>query len=843
MARISPSGDFQRINVGSSFNAPNAVAPITARPIDVAYRAPRPYAAEALGGLGTAVGVLASGLQRNYDEREATANASWFSRARAQTEVDWLQKEADLRDGYGAPVSNPGAGFSSPVGAGGPAPLGFSQIAGAEFEKYRDEVMKSAPSEDARLQFQQWADGYGANVRTRAFDFEEASLFAQRADDLNAAFDNHVKVVYSDPDRYDEVFARATDDLDAAAAWMTPEQEIEARGKVEEALQLARAKKLAQFDPMRFQSEVGLSDDPVSVTSAKIINAESRGNASAKNPNSSASGLGQFTDATWLATVRKHRPDLAGMSDKEVLTLKSDPALGKEMTVAHTRDNAAGLAAAGLPATEGNLYLAHFAGIGGARAVLTADDNASVVDVLGPEVVRANPFLQGKSVAWLKEWSARTMAGQSAANMGTFADNPKYSRLSPDQIFALAADANSSIVAQHNMAVAEQKAVYDAKYNSLMVGIHDGLAGVSDVQQARREGWLSDYADIKKAADAIEARDRDQIVTAEALARLSDPGASFNPFVEDDRDVVNTAYKAMGGATALIAGDEVSIGRLTAFVERTDIIPGDAVAELRGGMQSRDPEVMAASFAIMDGLYRNFPAAADRAFDETSLQRLQRYQTLAPMVPIEEMQKRLDPGMDPTTRRNREEMRKMGLEEAGKVEVSEILDAFDPGMFSAGPEGPIDGPQASAMSHDFNELYAEFYADHGNADAAKTQALEALQRKWGATDTGPDSRIVAYPPERRYPMVDGDHDWMGAQLEETVLATDPDAQDWGVTIAPETEGAWSRGDLPPYYVVYTDANGIPRTMLGDDGRPLLFQFDYETARGVALEEFEQEAAN
>lgn len=840
MARITPQTDYQRIGIGSSFSTPNAPAKITVAPTEVPYRAPGDYVGRAIGMAGSALGTLANGLQASFDEKQATADASWFSRARSQAQVDWLETEAGLRDNYGAPVANPGAGFSSPAGAGGAVPPGFADVAGGEWEKYRDGVMAGAPSEAARTQFQQWADGFGVGVRERAFQFEEASLFAVRADDFNTSIDNHVKLVFQDPDRYDEILAQADDDLAAAAAWMTPEQEVEARSKVESALQLARAKKLAQFDPLRFQSEVGLANDPISLTAAKIIGAESSGNPNAENPNSSAAGLGQFTDGTWLETIAKHRPDLAGrLSRNELLALKTDPGLSREMTLALTRDNAAALAAAGLPGDEGSLYLAHFLGVGGARMILTATDDTPVAMILDPKAIAANPVLQGgQTVGGLKAWAAGKMGAASAANMGTFADNPKYSRLSPDQIFALAADANSAIVAQHNFAVAEQKSQYDARYNSLMVGILDGTVGLTDVQQARRDGWLSDYRDIKAATDAIESRDKEQINIARAVSRLGDPNDSFNPFLQDDRDDVNTAYKAMGGALALTSGDATSIGRLTSFVDRTDVIPSDAIAALRAGMQSRDPAEVASSMTIMDGLYRAFPAAVSRSFDEGDLKRMQRYQTLAPMVPPEDVMRRMDPAMDPTTRKNRDDLYQEGLAEAAKVDVGTILDSFDQGWMYSEAAGPIDGPQAAAMSREFNQLYAEFYADHGNADAAKDQALEALQRKWGVTDTGQERRLVAYPPERRYPAVNGDHDWMGAQLEETVLGADPDAQDWGVTIAPETEGAWSRGEEPPYYVVYVDKNGIPRTMLGEDGRPLLFMFDHDAAMGEARQQFQ-----
>lgn len=850
MARIDQWQNRESIDIGSSPNAPNRVAPTTLAPIEVPYRQVPDYAGAAMEGLGGAIAGTAGRLGAYAgdiaERRRVTADNSWFSKARAGFVRGWMEQEAGLQGAFntaqpvGPDPSSPAGGARAAAGtAPGYLSEGYAQFAYGEFEKATAAILETAPSEEAKQQFQQWADTYGTQVAERGLAYEEQQLFAQRAGDLNEAFTQHLQVVAADPDQFDVVWARAQEDLLNARSWMTPAQMEKAAADLRQGMELARAKRIVQTDPLRWFEETGMATGPIATTAAKIIGVESAGNAAAKNPRSSASGLGQFTDSTWLATVHKHRPDLAGQySDADLLKLKTDPELARDMTLAHTKDNAEGLALSGIEATEGNLYLAHFAGIEGARRVLGSDPDAPIVDILGPDVVRANPFLQGKTAGWLIGWAAKRMGGAAPADMGSFVDDPRYSTLTPDQVFALTADANSILINQHNSAVSAQESINAARLNSLSLAVLDGQAGLADIGQARRDGWLYKYEDVKRLTDLVQTRDKEQINIARSLSRLGDESDRFNPFLEDDRKDVNTAYKAMGGATALSSGDKTSVGRLTSFVERTDIIPSDAVASLKAGMQSRDPNEVKASMAVMDGLYRAFPAATDRAFDEADLKRMQRYQTLSPMVPPDDLSRRMDPSMDPSTRKNREELYQQGIAEAGKVEVSEILDAFDQGWTYSEAAGPIDGQQATAMSRDFNQLYAEFYADHGNPDAAKGQALEALQRKWGVTDSGKERRIVAYPPERRYPAVNGDHDWMGAQLEETVLAEDAGAQDWGITIATETEGAWSRGEMPPYYVVYVDKDGIPRTMLGEDGRPLLFMFDDEAARGEALQQFQ-----
>lgn len=142
----------------------------------------------------------------------------------------------------------------------------------------------------------------------------------------------------------------------------------------------------------------------------QIIGVESGGDPAAKNPRSSAGGLGQFIDSTWLATIQKHRPDLAeGKTKEELLALKSDPALSREMTAAYASENGKILADAGLSVTPGTTYLAHFAGPQGAVKVLQSDPSAPVAAVLGDAAVKANPFLQGMTAADLRAWADRKM--------------------------------------------------------------------------------------------------------------------------------------------------------------------------------------------------------------------------------------------------------------------------------------------------------------------------------------------------------------------------------------------------------------------------------------------------
>ncbi|MEL6915907.1 MAG: M23 family metallopeptidase [Pseudomonadota bacterium] len=143
----------------------------------------------------------------------------------------------------------------------------------------------------------------------------------------------------------------------------------------------------------------------------QIIRVESAGDARAKNTRSTATGLGQFIESTWLRMMRTYRPDLvATMSRAELLELRFDPALSRAMVTNLARENEAFLRARGHAITPGRLYLAHFLGPAGANVALNSAPEATVLEVMGAGVVNANPFLKGKDVRWMTDWSDRKMA-------------------------------------------------------------------------------------------------------------------------------------------------------------------------------------------------------------------------------------------------------------------------------------------------------------------------------------------------------------------------------------------------------------------------------------------------
>lgn len=112
----------------------------------------------------------------------------------------------------------------------------------------------------------------------------------------------------------------------------------------------------------------------------RVVGAEG---GAAKNPHSSASGYGQFTEGTFKSQFAKVFPQQAReLSSDQILELRKNETVAKAIIDNYARENAKFLESFGAKVTAGNLYLAHFLGAGGAKAVLTAPSDRPVDQIL-----------------------------------------------------------------------------------------------------------------------------------------------------------------------------------------------------------------------------------------------------------------------------------------------------------------------------------------------------------------------------------------------------------------------------------------------------------------------------
>jgi hypothetical protein len=175
----------------------------------------------------------------------------------------------------------------------------------------------------------------------------------------------------------------------------------------------------AQRDPEGVLNELRAAPGSGDAVTNRILQVE----GVTKNDKSSATGAGQFIDGTWLDVLKRNRPDLAeGRSDDELLALRADKTLGRQMTDIYRQENTAYLQKQGIPPTAGNQYLAHFLGAAGAAAMIKANPNVPAIDVLTDVVgekkaqamVDANPKILNSLAGNIRSWADGKMGGAGA---------------------------------------------------------------------------------------------------------------------------------------------------------------------------------------------------------------------------------------------------------------------------------------------------------------------------------------------------------------------------------------------------------------------------------------------
>ncbi len=155
---------------------------------------------------------------------------------------------------------------------------------------------------------------------------------------------------------------------------------------------------------------------------------ESSLNPEAKASTSSATGLFQFLDSTWLQVMKQEGPRLGYgqyadaikvdsdgdyyIADKalrqEVLKLREDPQIASDMAAAFTRSNGAYLLEKfGRMPSPGELYIAHFLGAQGAEKLFNAglNDPDQIAAKLFPKQAQANRaiFYEGGEARTIRE--------------------------------------------------------------------------------------------------------------------------------------------------------------------------------------------------------------------------------------------------------------------------------------------------------------------------------------------------------------------------------------------------------------------------------------------------------
>ncbi|WP_314373083.1 lytic transglycosylase domain-containing protein [Sphingomonas paucimobilis] len=243
----------------------------------------------------------------------------------------------------------------------------------------------------------------------------------------------------------------------------------------------------------RIQSAIALASSRTGVDFGYLLGQaklESGLNANARAGTSSASGLYQFVEQSWLAVLKKHGAEhglgwaadsigqsggryyVSGGARAAVMGLRNDPTAASLMAAEHASDNKAALESTLGRETNGtDLYMAHFLGLGGATKFLSklASSPQTTGAALFPAAARANRSVfyaangQPRTVADIYDRFANKLAGSSADSDATRAANMQFAA----QALALQGQGDATVVTGNNESASDALAWATSTMNQL----------------------------------------------------------------------------------------------------------------------------------------------------------------------------------------------------------------------------------------------------------------------------------------------------------------------------------------------------------------------------------------
>lgn len=236
------------------------------------------------------------------------------------------------------------------------------------------------------------------------------------------------------------------------------------------------------------------------------------------NEATGAMGPYQFLASTWTR-LYKRKFGAGGLSDAQIAAKRRDPALNEQLMDMLMADNERALAAIGARATPGNLYLAHFAGAAGARAVLKAAGDVPVERLLRPIAIEKNPFLRGMTADDLIRWAHRKMGGDPD---GPTLRRDQFESDGEWEAAQRAVDLAEDEVAAARRAVSEAGDSAEVSARAATRAADDELVGMDLWPDAGPGAEIRMYRAAGAAADDVEAPVR--LVSDRAQAAASEDG-------------------------------------------------------------------------------------------------------------------------------------------------------------------------------------------------------------------------------------------------------------------------------------------------------------------------------
>lgn len=341
---------------------------------------------------------------------------------------------------------------------------------------------------------------------------------------------------------------------------------------------------------------------------------------------------------------------------------------------------------------------------------------------------------------------------------------------------------------------------YDARQRALNLA-NNGI-------RQRKSGEISDNAEMKGAfqlqiatddpsltfqdilSSPLKDSDKAQLVTSLESARKAQrsameyalrlqSGGDFDPYSTDDRKGIDTFFDGTTDGVSVL--DDQNAQTLARDIySRSGILPKSALNQIRRGLGSIDPQQAASAAALASALQSDRPnepgllGARDGGSELEKAATSYKHLTDNLGYSAEEAGRHLAEMNDPQKRREREALldTESAKDAIKEINAGTLAAALDPQFLGMDPQFRDPNIEAFAVS-EYRQMFKDnIVALAGDMDAAKSLTDQQIAKRYGVSDytVAGNEKIVRFPVEKAFGSVNGNHDWIGEQVLEALIA-------------------------------------------------------------------------
>lgn len=314
-----------------------------------------------------------------------------------------------------------------------------------------------------------------------------------------------------------------------------------------------------------------------------------------------------------------------------------------------------------------------------------------------------------------------------------------------------------------------------AQQNALYLGLFDGTKGQADIEKAREDGVLSDYAAVEKATQILKKRDEDAADLRLGQRINGNPSAVIDPTDGKTKKALNALIGKDGLQEVSNMNADYFSSNVVPTARRWGMLPDDVVGALTGMIRSRDPARVKFALESLSALEQAAPAAYRAQVNENVSRSVDRFASLRGTADTNKLINDIIGADSAEVRKSREALEKEGESQLrqldGKVALSkrmvnDFIESFD-SIFTFGPKAPSLPSTLNALERELGAEFVRAYSEVGNVDDAQKLAMKTLSKTWGVTTVGGVKQVMRFPPEsQNLPKLDGTIDWVKEQLRQ-----------------------------------------------------------------------------